>query len=118
MLFSDNLKRLCSEAGTNATTLCKALGWSTSRVSAWNTGTLPKLDDLDLMAAFLGCTVSDFFADPSAQPSAPTLSDDEADLLRIFRSLPRKERHRLLTCAYDLEDAAEMAGDRGSHAAG
>lgn len=118
MLFPDNLKRLCSEAGTNPTTLCKTLGWSTSRVSAWNTGTLPKLDDLDLMASALGCYISDFFVDRSIQVDVPALTDDEGDLLRIFRTLSRRQQCKILAQIYDLEDQMEMAGDKGSHAAG
>lgn len=37
------------------------------------------------------------------------MTDDELDLLRIFRTLPRKERHRLLSYCYDLEQQTEIA---------
>ncbi len=42
MNFAENLKRICSLRGTNPTALCKELGLSTSKVSAWYSGSLPK----------------------------------------------------------------------------
>lgn len=42
MDFAENLKRICDEKGTTPTALCKELGLSTSKVSAWCGGSLPK----------------------------------------------------------------------------
>lgn len=61
MNFGDNLKRLCNDRGTTPTALLKKLGVSTSKVSAWYNGALPKIEMLELLAEALDCSVKDFF---------------------------------------------------------
>lgn len=106
MSFADNINHICAERGANLTSLVKEAKGSGSFTTAINKGSLPKEGEIEKMADLLGCTVADFFSGSATTVSAPGLSDDELDLLRIFRALPRKERHKLLSCAYDLEDAA------------
>ena len=63
MDFAENLKRICDEKGTTPTALCKELGLSTSKVSAWYGGSLPKQDVMVKLAKKLDCSVMDFFYD-------------------------------------------------------
>lgn len=71
MGFSDNLRRICTMRGTNPTTLCKELGLSTSKVSAWYKGSLPKQETMYLLASKLNCSVADFFIEDNTQPIDP-----------------------------------------------
>lgn len=115
MTFSENLKRICNKKGTNPTALCKDLGLSTSKVSAWNNGSLPKQEVMILLAQRLGCSVMDFFSDEDdlheCQPI--TKDEDEEDILRIYRSLSRRNKHEFMSMVYEFENRKELEGDSG-----
>lgn len=64
-VFAENLNRICKEKGTTITTILKELGLSTSKVTLWNNGSLPKLDVIRQLADHLNCNASDFFRYPS-----------------------------------------------------
>ena len=107
MNFADNLKRICQLKGTNPTTLCKELGLSTSKVSAWYNGSLPKQDIMVQLAQKLECSVMDFFA----------RDEDEEDILRVYRSLSRRNKHEFMSMVYEFEARKELEGDSGNSTA-
>ena len=106
MNFAENLKRICSLRGTNPTALCKELGLSTSKVSAWYSGSLPKQEIMVQLAQKLDCSVMDFFAD-----------EDEEDILRVYRGLSRRAKHEFMAMVYEFENRKELEGDKDSTAA-
>ena len=118
MTFAENLKRICTEKGTTPTALLRKMGVATSKVAMWNSGSLPKQEMMVRLAKELGCSVMDFFADDEdLLPSAPAgivLDEDEKELVRIFRTLGRRERHEFMSTAYEFERRAEIQGDNGS----
>ena len=63
MKFKDNFKRICNERGTTPTALLRNMGITTSKVTMWNKGALPKEDMLLRLAKELNCSVMDFFMD-------------------------------------------------------
>ncbi len=119
MNFADNLKRICQLKGTNPTTLCKELGLSTSKVSAWYNGSLPKQDIMVQLAQKLECSVMDFFADD--EDLIPTQvqprDEDEEDILRVYRSLSRRNKHEFMSMVYEFEARKELEGDSGNSTA-
>ena len=112
MDFATNFKRICKERGTTPTAVCKQLNLSTSKANAWTTGSLPKQGMLITLAHTLNCSVMDFFADDEATPISPrnisdvefALDDDEKDIIRLFRKLPRKEKHEFMSKIYWYEE--------------
>ena len=42
------------------------------------------------------------------------LDEDEKELVRIFRTLGRRERHEFMSTAYEFEKQAEIKGDTGT----
>lgn len=117
MLFGDNLKRICKMRGTNPTAVCKELGLSTSKVSAWYDGSLPKQDLLLVLAKHLNCSVMDFFADDDDIHEVTPKDEDETDILRVYRKLSRRDKHEFMAMVYDLENRIELEGDKDSSAA-
>ncbi len=107
MSFKTNFNRICREKGTTPTAILNKWGESTSSVTRWNHGALPKEAMLHRLADELGCSVADFFAEADAvvaAPSAPPLLDeDEQDILRIFRAMSRRERHEFMAEMYRRE---------------
>lgn len=109
MDFATNFNRICKEKGTTPTALCKKLGISTSKVSMWNNGSLPKQEMLLTLAKALDCSVMDFFADMGDTPTKPSdqpLTEDEQDMLRIYRMLDRRSKHELMALVYRAEKKA------------
>jgi transcriptional regulator with XRE-family HTH domain len=114
MTFAENINRICREQGTTLTALVKKLGLSTSKVSYWNGGSLPKEDVMLLLAKELKCSVMDFFADESdleQQSMIDSLDDDEKEIVRIFRSFDRRAKHEFMALVYDFDKRMELAGD-------
>lgn len=106
MEFAENFKRICKDRGTTPTAVLKDMGITTSKVTMWNNGSLPKQDMLVKLAQYLNCSVMDFFADDDtihAVSHEDSLDDDEKELVRIFRSLDRRSKHEFMSTAYDFE---------------
>ena len=63
-MFWDNFERISKQAGKSPSGVCVAVGIGQNRPSNWKKhGTLPKQDELQTLADYLGCTVADFFKD-------------------------------------------------------
>lgn len=114
MNFRDNLNRICQERGTKLTPVLKDLGYSTSKTTAINNGQIPKEDTLLELARYLKCSVMDFFADDNDLTPIKPKDEDEEDILRIYRSLSRKNKHEFMTMVYGFEDRGEIDGDKGN----
>ena len=109
MTFSENLNRICKERGTTITTILKEMGLSTSKVTAWNSGSLPKQEMMLLLARKLDCSVMDFFADEedlarAEKTAGLILTEDEWDIIRVFRELTNKEKHIVMAQVYKTEE--------------
>lgn len=107
MSFAQNLKRICNDRGTTPTALLKRMGIATSKVAMWNSGSLPKQEMLVRLAEELGCSVMDFFmTDEEIAEQERTdniLDEDEKEIVRIFRMLPRRDRHEFMNAVYAFE---------------
>lgn len=102
MTFRENINRICKERGTTLSAVTRSLGLSSSKVTAWNNGSLPKESILNSLADVLGCSVMDFFADDKASPVLAPANDDEEDILKTFRSLSRQKKHEFMVMVYDF----------------
>lgn len=105
-MFAENINRICSERGTNLTAVVKEVKGHSSFVSAINKkGSLPKEHELIEMARILECKVADFFDETQEQRIArEPQNDDEADILRIYRSLERRTKHEFMAMVYSFEN--------------
>ncbi len=112
MTFRENLNRICKENGTTLTQTMKELGVSTSKVTAINKGSIPSEAMLLDLAGYLHCSVMDFFADEGDLKPLETLNEDESDLIRVYRSLPRRAKHELMAMVYEFENRNELEGDK------
>lgn len=111
MTFAENINRICKEKGTTLTGLCKRLNIATSKVTAWNNGSLPKEDMMVRLAQGLGCSVMDFFADEEDLANVQPRDEDEKDILRVYRALSRRTKHEFMAMVYDIEKREELEGD-------
>nr|DAU56329.1 MAG TPA: repressor protein [Caudoviricetes sp.] len=119
MTFAENINRICAEQNTTLTAVCKRLGLSTSKVTTWNNGALPKESVMVQLAQELQCSVMDFFADEEDLPAVQPKDADEEDILRVYRGLSRRDKHEFMTAVYEFESRAnrqELQGDKGQTA--
>lgn len=103
MQFHENFKRIANEQGTSPTAVLKELGVSTSKIALWNSGKLPKQEMLVRLAEKLNCSVMDFFWDGSEDEVVEPSDADEADILRVYRSLSRREKHEFMSMVYQFD---------------
>ena len=116
MSFKENINRICLERGTNLTAVVKAVKGSSSFATSINNGSLPKEREMVEMAKLLHCSVIDFFMDKEdLSPQNEPQNEDEADILRIYRSLSRRAKHEFMSMAYEFENREELEGDKESH---
>lgn len=107
MTFADNIKRICKERGTSLTAVVKQIknGQSSFTTAINHKGSIPNQRELLELAEILDCSVMDFFADEDDLISTdPSNDDDEKDILRIYRSLSRRDQHEFMTVVYDFEN--------------
>lgn len=61
-MFYDNFNKLCTKIGTSPTNFTKnVLGLSTSKVTAWKNGSIPKYEILQKIADVFNVSVGDLF---------------------------------------------------------
>ncbi len=131
-MFYDNFSRICAASGTSPFAVTQAMGLSPSTASNWKkNGTIPKQEQLETIARILGCSVADLFSDSSSFRSAVAnvhnhiengtmgdvitsmstshinapmgeMSDDERELLSLYRKLSAIDRAKLMVMADDM----------------
>jgi hypothetical protein len=86
------------------------MGVSTSKVTLWNNGSLPKQEMLVKLAQQLNCSVMEFFRDDDGivvpeRPSGPVnISEDEQYIIRFFRKISLREKHIFMARIYSYEE--------------
>lgn len=118
MTFAENINRICAERGTNLTTIIKQIknGQSSYTTAINKRGSIPNQEDLLALAKVLQCSVMDFFADEEdiCREKAVPENEDEEDILRVYRSLPRRAKHEFMAMVYDFGDRKEYEGDKSN----
>lgn len=105
MTSIDRIKSICKEKGISIYTLESALGFSHGYISKiQKRGAMPD-DRLKAVADYLKVSVGTLVGEPEPEK----LSDDEKDLLKMFRSLPRINKSRVIAFTYDVGHEDEKA---------
>lgn len=75
-LFVQNVKKYCALKGVKPTNACAESGAGKSLMSdITNRGRIPSVERIQLLAQYLGCTVSDLLGEKAT--SSPPSEDDE-----------------------------------------
>lgn len=90
-LFVQNVKKYCALKGVKPTNACAESGAGKSLMSdITNRGRIPSVERIQLLAQYLGCTVSDLLGEKAT--SSPPSEDDE--LLRKITALSPEYREK------------------------
>lgn len=114
MTFAENINRICAERGTNLTAVIKQIknGQSSYTTAINKRGSIPNQEELLALAKILQCSVMDFFADEEdlcCEKAVPE-NEDEEDILKVYRALPRRAKHEFMAMVYDFGDRKEYEG--------
>lgn len=114
-ILVQNIKLLCKAKGVPPTVACKEAGVGTSFITDINKGRTPSVAKVQMMATYLGCTVSDLLGEsPLGQKEGPTpvsesepLDSLEAQLMNLVRQLTPDSKKMLIAQLKVLLSAQE-----------
>ena len=86
-LLVQNIERYCSKKGVKPTNACRDSGVGASFLTDIKRGQTPSVAKVQLLAQYLGCTVSDLLGERAVSESG-TLSTYDAKLLRAYHQAP------------------------------
>lgn len=105
-MFFEQLDRLCKENGTTPTEFVRdTLGLSTSKVTAWKNGSLPKYEVLLLIAKHFNVSVGYLFDGKTNYDSLPL---DEQQLLNDYRTVDNNSKALIRERAAALAEQAKL----------
>ncbi len=104
-MLSLKIKELREEAGLSQIDLAAVFGLTQSTVGGWESASrTPKIEMLCKLADYFNVT-TDYLLDRAPRaPQQPELTDDEQELLAVYRSLDHKGKRQLFGRAYDLQE--------------
>lgn len=121
-MFYNNVRELCIKHNTNITQLAKDLGISTALPTAWKNGSLPRISTVKKIADYFGVTSEYLLRDEMSTNiraedsvvvkansgnvaiNSNQLSEMEQEILRIFRLLDMRDKNRVMSYLYNIED--------------
>lgn len=95
-VFVQNVKKYCEWKGVKPTIACAESGAGKSLLSEISSrGRTPSIERVQLLAQYLGCTVSDLLGEtPGALPPAP--SGPTGQFLKLFTTLDDKAQAEIV----------------------
>ena len=115
-MFYDQLKALCKTHGTTPTAfVTDILGLSSSKITAWKSGSIPKYGTLRDIAAHFNVPVSYLFKENDEITEISSLNEREKALLKAFYALNEFDKGQVLSKAETLaEIAAQNAAEEAA----
>lgn len=97
--IAENIRKICSLKGIRQVEIAEAMGVSQGTVSNWFKGTNSiDIENLASLCDYLGVSLDQIYGVAPLTPEV-TLSQDEMDLIGMYRSLRPKEQEMLLYTA-------------------
>ena len=94
-MFYKQFDELCKNKGTSPTAFTKeVLKLSSSKVTAWKNGAIPKYEILDFIAKYFNVTVGYLF--DGEKSSFSELSENEQEIVSLFKNLSETQQGELI----------------------
>ena len=95
-MFYEQFERLCNKNGTTPTEFTtKILQLSSSKVTAWKNGSIPKYGILDSISKYFGVTIGYLFDGPQKH-IIDDLTENEATILELFKCLTQTQQGEII----------------------
>ena len=96
-MFFEQFNKLCINENTTPTKfVTEILHLSSSKVTAWKNGSIPKYEILDLIANHFNVTVGYLFDGDQINLPKENLSENEFEMLEIFQKFNNREQIKLI----------------------
>ena len=86
-LFVQNIKKYCEVHSVKPTTACKESGVGASFINDINRGQTPSVAKVQMLAEYLGVTVSDLLGEEKEKPTPQTESELDEELIQKLVAL-------------------------------
>lgn len=102
-IFVQNIKIYCALKGVKPTVACRESGVGTSFITDINRGQTPSVAKVQMLAEYLGCTVSDLLGETESAAALP--GDGNWDkFVKLFKTLPPEVRLKAIAQLTDLQE--------------
>lgn len=99
-IFVENVKEYCELKGVKPTVACRESGVGTSFLPDIRRGQTPSVGKVQMLARYLGCTVSDLLGETAAEENAKTAAPEGSGLseefARIFSGLTPENQNVII----------------------
>ena len=95
-LFVQNIKERCRAKGVKPTVACRESGVGSSFINDLERGKTPSVSKVQMLAQYLGCTVSDRRGEENVKAAAQEGSGQYEEFARIFESLTPENQNRII----------------------
>ena len=95
-LFVQNIKTRCAAKGVKPTVACREAGVGVSFINDIERGQTPSVAKVQLLAQYLGCTVSDLLGEENVKAAAPEGSGQYEEFARIFKELTPENQNKII----------------------
>lgn len=96
----ENIKKYCALKGVKPTPACRDSGVGTSLINDIERGRAPSVAKVQMLAQYLGCTVSDLLGETAAEENAKTAAPEGSGLseefARIFSGLTPENQNVII----------------------
>lgn len=100
-LFVKNVEKICGEKGIKPTVACVESGAGRNfLVQIKGRGSVPSVEKVQMLAQYLGCTVSDLLGEQppkNAKAAAPEGSGLSEEFARIFQGLTPENQNKIIS---------------------
>ena len=101
-LFVQNIKERCRAKGVKPTVACRESGVGSSFINDLERGKTPSVSKVQLLAQYLGCTVSDLLGEREAPPDPV-----RQEFMRLLDSMTAEQRNELFAFMLRLRQERE-----------
>lgn len=96
-LFVQNIKEYCRARGVKPTVACRESGVGVSFINDIERGKTPSVAKVQMLAQYLGCTVSDLLGEEgNAKAATPEGSGLSEEFARIFGKLTPENQNKII----------------------
>ena len=114
-LFVKNVEKICGEKGIKPTVACVESGAGRNfLVQIKGRGSVPSVEKVQLLAQYLGCTVSDLLGEQppkNAKAAAPEGSGLSEEFARIFQGLTPENQSKIISERLERQREQESPSD-------
>lgn len=101
-LFVQNIKERCRAKGVKPTVACREAGVGTSFITDINKGQTPSVAKVQMLAQYLGCTVSDLLGEKETPPDPV-----RQEFMRLLDGMTAEQRNELFAFMLRLKRERE-----------